>query len=310
MKRKFDQAHSQANSTIDASDRAASYKVPGERRIPLHQIGFWPGNRGGLGLSPPHVHEVAHDCMANGTRLERYLSVHIVKIPPHLLDSVRQANRDKCASSDLLPTYSDDIEYVCATHTHFTHAHKLCQEGTRYLHNKNTDSAMKIRWKQSDSEGADILMSGPVCVIYRQELFEDADAMQALCSQDNLNACVQMEQDEIQAFGRVHMMIDNTINKQDSQCEDAIIERDVLQQLKITGLGQYSEDDWLGLIRLRMKIGHAAAKIFTTCQFHECAGRVRVRSADFAMAAKIDHKCKFAMIGIVLSQSRARGEIS
>ena len=43
----------------DAGERAQKRRRPGNLRIGLEKIGFWPGNRGGMGISPYHVHEVA-----------------------------------------------------------------------------------------------------------------------------------------------------------------------------------------------------------------------------------------------------------
>ena len=56
----------------DAGDRAQKRRKMGHMRISLDRIGFWDGNRGGLGISAHHAHEVAWDCLANKTKLERY----------------------------------------------------------------------------------------------------------------------------------------------------------------------------------------------------------------------------------------------
>ena len=56
----------------DAGDRAQKRRKMGHMRIPLDKIGFWDCNRGGLGISAHHAHEVAWDCLANKTKLERY----------------------------------------------------------------------------------------------------------------------------------------------------------------------------------------------------------------------------------------------
>ena len=65
----------------DASDRAQKRRKVGHVRVDLDKIGFWDGNRGTMGISPYHVHEVAWDCKANKTKLNRYGDVGLVKIP-------------------------------------------------------------------------------------------------------------------------------------------------------------------------------------------------------------------------------------
>ena len=83
-------------SVEDASDRAQRHRKHGLVRIRLELIGFWPDNRGGLGISPYHVHDVAWDCAANKTKLPRYGHVDIVEIPAPLLEQIREINRATC----------------------------------------------------------------------------------------------------------------------------------------------------------------------------------------------------------------------
>ena len=64
----------------DASDRAQKARKHGELRVPLDKIGVWPGNRGGLGLSSHRARDVAWDCMANKTKLQRYGHVNLIEI--------------------------------------------------------------------------------------------------------------------------------------------------------------------------------------------------------------------------------------
>ena len=35
------------------------YRIPGLVRVPLDQIGFWPGNRDSTGINGQRVHEIA-----------------------------------------------------------------------------------------------------------------------------------------------------------------------------------------------------------------------------------------------------------
>ena len=120
----------------DAGDRAQKHRKPGLVRVPLDKIGFSPGNRGGLGVAPHHVHEVAWDCIANKTKLHRYGHVDLIEIPAEALQEIRKANRERCEADDLMPRCAENIQYVCGSKTHFVHGQKLAKDGTRTLFNK------------------------------------------------------------------------------------------------------------------------------------------------------------------------------
>ena len=285
----------------NASDRAHQLRMPGEVRISLGQIGFWNQNRGGMGLSSHHVHEIANDCMANMTKLARYGHVDLVEIPPDRVEDVRAYNRQRCEADPFMPRYSDDIMYVCAGKTHFTHAQKLGNDGNRYLHNVQGPQSL-IRWKPEDEEANMIQRRGPVCAIFRKELFDDADAMHALASQDNLNASVQMDEDEMQVFGRVCLLVDNIAASENSQLQGPIMEQKLLASLRQVGLGRFTEDEFMHFIRLRLNLEPTIAKVFTTCQFTVCSGRVKVKPADFGLAAKLDPRAPWSMVCLMLCQ--------
>ena len=161
-------------------------------------------NRGGLGISAHRVHEVAWDCLANKTKLQRYTCVDLIEIPEECLKATRDENRERCEADSLMPRFSAKIQYVCARKTHFVHAHKLAIDGARTVFNAGD---VPIRWPDSDAEGKLILEQGPLCALYGSNLLHAVDATNALCSDDNLNAGVQWGEDEMQAFGRVHEMV-------------------------------------------------------------------------------------------------------
>ena len=106
------------------------------RRVHLDEIGFWPDNRGGVGIHPWHVHEVAHDCVANKTTASRYGHVDIVEIPDASLAEIKRVNMERTRGSALMPKSSPDkLKYVTASKTHFVHAQKLLSDGGRFLYN-------------------------------------------------------------------------------------------------------------------------------------------------------------------------------
>ena len=138
-------------SLTDPSDRAEAFRAPGNVRIPLKSIGFWPNNRGGAGISLHHVHEVAHDFLANRTTLTRYHEVKVVELSAEAFSHVRKVNGDRAKADSLLPKcYPDDIKYVCLTKTHFVHAQKLAADGGRTLYNEGN---VPITWQDGDTEG-------------------------------------------------------------------------------------------------------------------------------------------------------------
>ena len=102
----------------DPSDRARSYRVPGVVRIPLSQLGFYAHNRGGLGVDPFHVSEIASDCNSNRVNLSRYAEAAVAIVPvanglsarlqindTHL-HALVPANQLKCKNDPLMPPHS------------------------------------------------------------------------------------------------------------------------------------------------------------------------------------------------------------
>ena len=285
-----------AHDIDDASDRAQKHLKPGLVRIELDKIGFWSGNRGGLGISSHHIHEVAWDCKANKTKLQRYKHVDLIEIPPDLLHHVLESNRKRCEYDDLMPRFSAKIQYVCASKTHFVHAQKLAKDGNRSVFNQGK---VPIRWQDADDEGKTIIEQGPLCALFASNLLHDMDATRALCSEDNLNAGVQWGEDEMQAFGRVHEMAARlTPSEGGSQPSDD----ELIANIEVSGLGQFSRDDWKALIALRLTLPSNVAQILQTCQFNACAGRVRVRPSDFGLSAKLDPRAPWAKVSLMLWQ--------
>ena len=61
---------------------------------------------------------------------------------------------------------------------------------------------IRIQLLANDKEGHQIQEDGPICAIYKEGLFNDASALNALGNVDNLNANVQMPESELMAFNR------------------------------------------------------------------------------------------------------------
>ena len=327
---------SQGNTALlgDASDRASHMLKPGQTRVPLEQIGFWEHNRGGLGVNPHHVHEVAHDVHTNKTKLLRYRAVAIVELTDNN-DRQRHLDRNRklCQTDPLMPEFSPLIKYVCLTNTHFVHSMKLMKDGGRTIFDQN---CLKIQLAEDDIEGAEIMEKGPMCAIYNGRLLQDFEAAQALAVDDNLNASVGWHEDEGQMYGRVHNMCDRLFpdKKQESkdskegnhggstegnntacktECkkeykkacntekpEDPM--EVVMANLEASGLGACGRSEWKDLVLFRRSIPSLHSKIFMTCQFHHCAGQVRVRAADFGAISKLDPRAPWMKVCVLLHQ--------
>ena len=306
MKRPFtDVAPSQEQlrtKLTDAGDRAQNFRGPGLVRVGLGEIGFWDGNRGFLGISSYHAMEVVQDCMANKTKLQRYQHVDLVTIPTKLLQRILEANRVKCETDKCMPRFSPNMKYVCATKTHFTHAHKLFYD-SQFVHPRIlfNQGDVVIKLKDDDIEGHTISNTGVLAAIYSEGLLLDDDAMCALAAEDNLNANVQMGEDEMQAFGRVHAMVER-FNVAPSQDTSATTIASILASLEVSGLGTFTQDNWKDFIKLRFSLPKSIAKLLQLCQFEACAGRVRVKPVDFGLVGQLDPRVPWVMVGCMLSQ--------
>ena len=279
----------------DAVDRAQKFRKQGTMRVDLDEIGFWPSNRGGLGVSSHHIHEVAWDCKANKTRLDRYSPVGLIEIPSDMLASIQEDNKRRCEADDLMPRLPAKLKYICSGKTHFCHAQKLAKDGGRTLFNQGK---IPIRWGENDTEGHEIMMHGPICQIYGAELLRDTEAVHALSGDDNLNAKVQWGMDEMQAFGRV----DELMERMNLVPGTPGIVDKLISALEVSGLGNFSVPEWKELIALRVTLSPGIAKVLQTCQFVACAGRVRVKTSDFGLAAKLDPRAQWSKVAVMLWQ--------
>ena len=121
----------------DPGDRAQSMRKPGQLRVNQSAIVFSPPNRGHLGVSGHHTHEVAWDCLSNGIKLKRYNAIDVVEVPMDELASFRKENAKKARDDPLLPNCDGSkLLYAALTKPHFLHTGKLGSEKGRYLFNE------------------------------------------------------------------------------------------------------------------------------------------------------------------------------
>ena len=162
----------------DAGDRAQTHRELALRRIDLDELGIYPKNRGGSGIIPHHVHEVANDCLENTTKPARYQHVCVVEVPEEFRKHVIDYNVQKARGNPLLPkAHPDRLRYVLLTKTHFLLAQKLAKDGNRALYDQGKT---RINWPDEDREGHETLLQGPLCCGPRQGLCADEAAAKIL----------------------------------------------------------------------------------------------------------------------------------
>ena len=122
-------------TSSDFLDRALRFREEGLFRKKLDELGFLPCNRGNLGISGHHVHEVAWSCIL-GIRANRYKQVEVVRVPESCLDDWRRSNAERCESDALMPSFSPNMRFALLSKNHFTHANKLARDGNRSLFNE------------------------------------------------------------------------------------------------------------------------------------------------------------------------------
>ena len=261
------------------------------------------------GIVPLHVHEVAKDIITNGTVKDRYGHVCLVEIPAGKRQWVIDQNKAKQRGERLLPmVHPDKVKYALLTKTHFVHACKLIGDGNRTLYDKNQ---RRIQLLANDKEGHQIQEDGPICAIYKEGLFNDASALNALGNVDNLNANVQMPESELMAFNRAsqeHIHVEEKYLQLAGSITNmvqhhAAMRKETLDRVrKNGGLAPLGEAQWGDLISFRQNVGQPFAELLHSCVFSQCTGRVRVATADYGMAGKLDKRAPLVMVALIMHQ--------
>ena len=178
--------------------------------------------------------EVAFDCTHKGTKLVRYKHVDVVRISGNRLEAFRAFNKSKCDGEELMPKYSATMFLACLTKADFVTGCKLVQDGNRTMYDAGK---VPFVFRSDDEEGATILSRGVVCCVYKEELLDDMDALEALVGADNENADTEMSEDEVQALGRVN----TAISKLRAKGVDAVDVPAVLQVMRKLGLRTFTD---------------------------------------------------------------------
>ena len=87
----------------------------GVQTIAVDLIGTVPWNRGRLGVSSHHVHEVARSILVDGFSRQRYRDAIVVRVPDDALAEFRRFNREMCEGDPQLPPFSPTMKYAALT---------------------------------------------------------------------------------------------------------------------------------------------------------------------------------------------------
>jgi len=238
----------------------------------------------------------------------RYNHVNVVKLSGAMLDDIREVNKQRCETHDLLPTYAPNMQYFCLTKTHFVHACKLDVQGNRTLFN---EGKVKISFSQEFEEARLIRDSGIVCAVYSEDIVKDSGALSALMGDDNLNANVQMREDEMVAFTRVGTVIEEiddsprTPEKGPKLQAHSQHQHDVkliINRMRELGFGSFTEEAMIDFIKLRSSLPSQVAAAFAQCQFHCVGGQARVKHGDYGLTTRLDPRAPWTKISVLLSQ--------
>ena len=192
------------------ADRAETHRLPNQPgRVQLHQISWYPKNRGGQGVMPMHMHDVAYSVVTHGTSKRRYDRVLLVEVPANVVETWLDNNRKKSRLNPLLANFDAMGKtgpfYAPLGCTHFVEAHKLIREGNRRY--RNNPDGIVLQLKPDDVEGKIIQEQGVQAVVYSSALWHDTAALLAIMREDNLNAEVAKRETELDAFGHVSRVV-------------------------------------------------------------------------------------------------------
>ena len=91
---------------LSGADRAEQYLAPKQPgRVHLSKISWYHDNRGGQGVLPFHVHDIAKGICTEGTSKRRYGTVRLVEVPEEAIASWLAANQKKAALNPFLADF-------------------------------------------------------------------------------------------------------------------------------------------------------------------------------------------------------------
>ena len=277
----------------DEADRAEQYlKASQPGRVSLNRIYWHPHNRGGQGIMPLHVHDVAMNICTKGTSMRRYGRVRLVEVPEAVKDSWLEGVRKKVRMNPLLaklPAISHSGPwYANLSCTHFCEAQKIVQEGSR--HYRGLPQEKLLQRMEADREGALIESSGVMATVYGEGLWHDHAALMAIMREDNLDAEIAKSETELDAFGTAHTTISNLIEERVSDKSKILTMDDVMKKLEETGLGNLPCEEWKHLVHFRLLMPKNQATMLLDCLFQVVNGQIRISPKTYGDIANLHPK--------------------
>ena len=263
--------------------------------IPIELLGTVPWNRGKLGVSSFHVHRVVASIRADGLSQHRYRDATVVKVPAHALDEFRKFNKDMCDADDKLPPFSPTMKYALLTKNHFVTALKLLACGTVTLDNTSDI----IRPNPLDEALTRHLEEGVMCEVLGERLWtSDLDAMLAIIGEDNQNASLDMQTNEMEVLQLLSSELEHHRGaKTDPQERYDLV---MAKAQTVFGSQSYTRQDLTRLFNFALRVGHQLCKNMSELHFSLInPAFLRCRPMDFGAVAKLDEvsaHCKVALI--------------
>ena len=195
------------------ADRAEQYQITNQPgRVHLNRISWHHSNRGGQGILPLHVHNVAYDICTKGTSVRRYGHVRLVEVPEDVRQTWLSDNQKKAKLNPLMASVKamshTGTVYAALRCTHFVEAHKVISEsGRTYM---DQADGLRLRLKDEDQEGKMIQEKGVLAIVYVAKMWGDSAAILALLREDNLNAETATGETELLAWSMHLVDLDRT----------------------------------------------------------------------------------------------------
>ena len=286
-------------ATASVAERARSkWSNSHLRYIPLDQLGTSPYNRGRLGASSFHVHEVVQSIKNDGLSQHRYRDATVVRVPDECLAMFRQFNVQMCAADDKLPPASPTMRYALLSKNHFVTALKLFAVGT--VPAIGTGEA--IRPGPQDKVLRRHLDDGVACEVMEEGLWrEDMEAMLAIIAEDNMNAAVTMGIHEMEVLGWISQTLAEARTTSPPDLNSAHEEM-LVKARRQFGQQTFDDVDLTNLFNFAIRVPAALVKNLSELHFSLVSpALLRCRPSDFGAIAAIDGKYPYVKVALVVA---------
>ena len=261
-------------------------------RVELHFIGWHQRNRGGQGLLPLHVHDIAENVCTKGTSKRRYGQVRLVEVPDDIRQTWLDANSHKAKRNPWLPeflamSHNGVSVYACINCSHFVSAQQLIKEGGRRYQDK--PEGQKLQLKDDDNEGKLIQRKGVDAIVYSSKLWYDPTALLALMREDNLDAEIKKPETELDCFGHCNQLVQELLAGCGTHGRTVTTD-EVMGMIAELGYGNMSPASWKHLVTFRLALSNAHADMLFDCLVQVCNGRVRTSTETYAQINNLQTK--------------------